>query len=130
VTPALRVYTRTEGLMARRIPKRELDQIVDRDMPGYTVVERATETGAEDRGAAGPASDVVAPGIEELRRKYLGADAAEATDAVEEAADNPGTEDEIIVVEPKESADRHGGASRPKTVIVSGKDRRIVGSQG
>jgi hypothetical protein len=119
-----------------KMNKRELEEIVKRDMPGFDVVSREPIDAGQDAPTA-PAE--AAPSIDQLRRKYLGDDAADATD---EAADSPparrrgakaapNTDDEIITVRPSAgSADPFDHASRPKTVIVSGKEKRVIGSQG
>jgi hypothetical protein len=108
-----------------RLPKREIEKIVERDMPGYTVVQQ----GAEGEDRARPAEpDETAPDIGALRQKYLGPDAASDEDAPDD--DSPNTDDEIVVVQRKGAADRFGGQGRPKTVVVSGKSRKVIGSQG
>ena len=115
-----------------KMKKRELEEIVKRDMPGFEVVSREPVDAGEDARTA-PAE--AAPSIDQLRRKYLG------DDAVEEAADSPparrrgakaapNTDDEIITVRPSGAADPFDHSARPKTVVVSGKDKRIIGSQG
>jgi hypothetical protein len=125
-----------------KLSKQEIEEIVERDMPGYKVVRH--EEGVDER-AAQAEPDEVAPDIETLREKYLG-DAEDiaaenensgANDAVpeNEAAENPNdnadnADDAIVAVQPREPADPFGHASRPKTIVVSGKDRRVIGSQG
>ena len=123
----------------------ELQEIIDQDLPGYRVVERLTH--AEDTPR--PKADRSGPSISKLREKYLGArrtagsrddsENAESGDAPG-ASDEPGgtesdddpenAEDSIVVVERAETSDPFDHRSRPKTVVVSGKDRRVIGSQG
>lgn len=118
-----------------RLSKKELDKIVSRDLPGYTVVSRG-EGGADKAPGAEP--DEVAPGIDELRRKYLGEGDGDAEDSAGDdpapGAGNPGpeenTDDEIVTVKPKSSSGPFDHSARPKTIVVSGKDRRVIGSQG
>lgn len=126
-----------------RLTKRELDEIVDRDLPGYRVVQRSEPS---EENAPQLEADQVAPDIEELREKYLGDDGdvggepdshrAGAPSGRRSASGSRGTgvasnkDDEIIVVEPKNSDAPFDHPARPKTVVVSGKDGRVVGSQG
>ena len=118
-----------------KMNKRELDDIVKRDMPGFDVVSREPAEAAAD-AASVPAE--AAPSIDQLRRKYLGDDAAEeAADSPDSppakrrgAKDEPNTDDEIVTVRPTGPADPFDHAARPKTVVVSGKEKRIIGSQG
>jgi hypothetical protein len=125
-----------------KLSKQEIEEIVERDMPGYKVVPH--EEGVDER-AAQAEPDEVAPDIETLREKYLGDaeniaaenensganDAAPENGADENPNDNAdNADDAIVAVQPKEPADPFGHASRPKTIVVSGKDRRVIGSQG
>jgi hypothetical protein len=113
-----------------RISKRELEQIVKRDLPGYKLLSRGGEADAAGSAAA---PDEVSPDIDALRRKYLGDEAApdaagDAPDRGEDAA--PNTDDEIISVQPDKPGDPFDQGARPKKVVVSGKSKRIIGSQG
>jgi hypothetical protein len=123
-----------------KLSKQEIEEIVERDMPGYKVVQH--ETPDADERAAETNADEVAPDIDTLREKYLGesensaaesenpgheADASPET-AADDAGDN--ADDAIIAVQPKEAGDPFDHAARPKSVVVSGKDRRVIGSQG
>ena len=123
-----------------KLSKQEIEEIVERDMPGYKVVQH--ETPDADERAAERNADQVAPDIDTLREKYLGesensaaesenpgheADASPET-AADDAGDN--ADDAIIAVQPKEAGDPFDHAARPKSVVVSGKDRRVIGSQG
>jgi len=113
-----------------RLSKREVDKIVQRDLPGYTFAGRARAGPRDERSAEGASADV-APDIAKLRRKYLG----ESDTGAEDAAGTPAggqknTDDEIVVVQPKSRNAPFDHPSRPKTVVISGKKRRIIGSQG
>jgi len=128
-----------------KLSKQEIEEIVQRDMPGYKVVQH--EEGADERAVeANP--DEVAPDIDTLREKYLGDSENTASEGsnpggegneptpVEADAENPpdsdedNTDDAIVAVQPEQISDPFDHASRPKTVVVSGKDRRVIGSQG
>jgi hypothetical protein len=126
-----------------KLSKQEIEEIVERDMPGYKVVQH--ETPDADERAAERNADQVAPDIDTLREKYLGENensAAESENPGHEANASPETEaddtgdnaddadDAIIAVQPKEAGDPFDHAARPKSVVVSGKDRRVIGSQG
>jgi hypothetical protein len=108
-----------------QLSDRDLQEIIEREMPGYKVVQRR-DRAAADSGLQAEA-DEIGPEIEELRKKYLGEDAVDAADAREDQDDD---EAEMVVVQPKEATDPFDPSSQPKTVVVSGKDRRIIGSQG
>jgi hypothetical protein len=122
-----------------KLSKQEIEEIVERDMPGYKVVRH--EEGVDERGAQAE-PDEVAPNIETLREKYLGdaeniaenensgANDAAPEDEADENDNADNADDAIVAVQPKEPGDPFGHASRPKTIVVSGKDRRIIGSQG
>jgi hypothetical protein len=110
-----------------RLTQRELEEIVKRDLPGYRIVRRS---GEETPTHAEP--DEAAPPIEELQKKYFG----EEEGGAGSDAPNPGneraesTEDEILTVEPEQAVDPYDHSARPKTIVVSGDERRIIGSQG
>jgi hypothetical protein len=42
----------------------------------------------------------------------------------------PEDDDEVVMIESSKSRDSLSRASRPKAVIVSGKDKKIIGRQG
>jgi hypothetical protein len=109
-----------------RLSDEELNEIVERDLPGHRVVRRKGEDAGADADPARLDVDEVSPDLAELREKYLG-DAS--PDAVpEDLGEN--TDDEIVIVESTDPADPLDHGSRPKAVVVSGKDRKIIGYQG
>jgi hypothetical protein len=119
------------------IPEEELKQIVERDLPGYTLAQEQPTDAPRARRVE---PDEVAPDIERLREKYLGT--RRAADPQPDAATRPrrrarraadaddDNDDVIVSVRRTAAADPLSPESRPKTVVVSGRDRRIVGSQG
>lgn len=113
-----------------QLSKTALNKIVARDLPGYEVMKRNS---AADR-AAHAAADEVAPDISKLRQKYLGKSAPPNADSAKPAADSKGpaanTDDEIVVVQRRNTDNPFDHPSRPKTVVVSGKSKRVIGSQG
>ena len=124
-----------------RLSRKELEDIVTRDMPGYRLARGAAEgeeRTAED--AAGDRADATTPSLGQLRHKYLfdKYGAAEATSARLEAdrgesapGEDSDDEDQIVTVEPAKAAPAWDvSAARPKVVVVSGREKRIVGRQG
>jgi hypothetical protein len=112
-----------------RLSKPELEEIVARDLPGYVLVRQEE---SPDARSAQAEPDDVGPDIEQLREKYLGTSegAAGRGARAAEARDAETMDDAIVTVQPRETTDPFDHPSRPKTVVVSGTDRRIVGSQG
>jgi hypothetical protein len=117
----------------------DLEAIISRDLPGHQIVRRKSAKPAADAqpAEARPDVDDVSPDIDELRRKFLGEGAAGGSQPVEiaaapEEADAPDddVEDEIVMVEPNQRDDPLDHGSRPKAVVVSGKERRVIGYQG
>jgi hypothetical protein len=112
-----------------RLNDDELEQIIRKDMPGYTVVSRGAEAPPAAAGPP-PAADQIAADIHELRARYL-AEAEPEADAREPELDADVEDDEeIVTVSPAGGPDPANPGARPKKVIVSAGQRRIVGSQG
>jgi hypothetical protein len=111
-----------------KLPREELERIIERDAPGHTL---ATPQEGQDERSTRAEPEESSPDIAQLRRKYLGeeaaADAAEGADAGTGGAE---AEDEIVPVQRTDAADPWDHESRPKTIVVSGKDKKIIGSQG
>jgi hypothetical protein len=120
----------------------ELEGIVERDLPGYKLA--STEAFDADRPSHAEPDDVT-PDIDALRAKYLGTDEAreeaprprrrkrsrkKRDDEASDGANEENTDDELVAVQPKEAADPFDHAVRPKTIVISGEDHKIVGSQG
>jgi hypothetical protein len=115
-----------------KLTSEELEEIIRRDAPGHRIVARAQD---EDAMAATVTPDEGTPDLAMLRKKFLGAEAASDNAAAvpqDDAADaNPGSDNvEMVTIEPDERATPWDHGSRAKTVIVSGKEKRIIGSQG
>jgi hypothetical protein len=127
-----------------RMSKNDLEGIVERDLPGYTLA--STEAADAERRVDGEADDV-GTDIDSLRAKYLGTDEGdEGTTTRAKRKPSPrkrtrknnakardkteATDDEIVAVQPKDAADPFDHAVRPKTIVVSGEDNKIIGSQG
>jgi hypothetical protein len=116
-----------------RLSDEELNKIIERDMPGHRLVRRKGDepAGGGDAAASERAVDDVSPDLAELKQKYLG-DSGGGADAAADAQGPPAenTDDEIVIVEPKGRTDPLDHGSRPKAVVVSGAERKVIGYQG
>jgi hypothetical protein len=114
--------------------REEIEQIVEEQMPGWAVVsEESAAVDSAPNISAEPEAHT--PDIDALRRKYLGEGAADVTgslasDNTDLGASDEGVEDAVIVVEPKQEGDVWDHGPGPKTVIISGKEKKIIGAQG
>ena len=121
-----------------KLSKKELEDIVERDMPGYRLARQAA---AGQEGAAGDAAadhaDATTPSLNQLRQKYLSSKYGVA-DSARPQADADGGEhnhdsnldddDEIVTVEPTNATHPWDVTARPKVVVVSGREKRIAPS--
>ena len=109
------------------------------------MVSQEPRPDAADSGSRRQEAEEVSPDVDALRRKYFGrsnpgtSDASSSTEpegaaaepaAETDSADDEDTEDQIVAVEPEAPADPWDQGSRAKTVVVSGKDRKVIGTQG
>lgn len=115
-----------------RMKKEDVERIIQREMPGYRVAPQRGGPGADaprKRATAGAGT----PDLEALKRKYLSKEpktsgsAATGRDSVHTRRNE---DDEIVVVEPDSVVDPWDRVSRRKAVVVSGREKRIVGKQG
>jgi len=118
-------------------PRETIERIVQRDMPGYKVVDKKQEPRGRD-SAPRPAADT--RDVEALRQKYLRRRSPSGDDRSsprrhESAGDRPTSEadeDAIVAVEPEDRS-RDGqlpGGGRSKRVVISGEKKEIIGRQG
>ena len=126
----------------------ELDEIVKWSLPGYKVSRRSQVAGEEQDAAYAGRTDTDTSGgdanhLEELRRKYLGADFAdEYDDPFDESlvtdfenspranpADDDADDEMIVSVEPVTSGDPLDRGSRAKVAVIS-KKKKVIGQQG
>jgi len=106
-------------------------EIVERDMPGYRVAEPGDEPAGDALDAARAAPEAATPDVEELRRKYFGEEAIEPDQvACNPGPDETGTDEEIVHLVPTDSADPWDRAKRPKAIVFSHRERKVVGYQG
>jgi len=114
-----------------KIPRKELEKIVKKQAPGYRVAQgRPAEADATRRRAPAQAGT---PDLAKLQKRYgkTGVGAMDAARKPPKAKPvKPEDDDEVVMLEPSKSRDSLSRASRPKAVIVSGKDKKIIGRQG
>jgi hypothetical protein len=127
-----------------KLPRKRLEEIIRKNIPGARLVERAPDADPRSLRAA-PEAD--SPELDALRRKYLGdsgagssSDSAEVspsepappsdTAGDEEGATDEDYEDEIVSYAPESPVDPLDRGARPNTVVISGKDEKIIGRQG
>ena len=110
----------------------ELAEIVARDLPGHELVSHAAVEPGVDAAPADTTGMADEPGvdIEALRARFLGGDAP-VYDGVDSAPRAPLNEhDRIVAVRPDDVTDPFDQRARPRTVIISGRERRVIGEQG
>ena len=111
-----------------KLSAKKLQQIIEQADPGSRVVD----TGAGGARGAAAAADFDTPDLDALRQKYLGAagDAKKTGKAAKAKAPAPADEVSIVSVEKKQKRDPWDRSSRPKAVVVSDNEERIIGRQG
>lgn len=104
-------------------------RIINRDLPGYRIIEQSAEEADSDAlEQSKPQPEAGTPSIPELRRKYFGL-ADEWTNGPDtNASDAPGDDDEIVVVQPENKSDALDRGGRAKSVVISNGE--VTGSQG
>ena len=106
----------------------ELERIVARDLPGHELIP-----GAPEGSDTGPntSTDADAPGadIDALRAHFLGPDAP-VHDGITPAPTPVNHHDVIVAVRPTGPTDPFDVRAHPRAVIVSGRERRVIGEQG
>lgn len=111
-----------------KIPRKKLERIIKKQAPGYKVAEgRPAESDAPRQRA--PAQGGT-PDLDALKRSY-GKTGPGARDAAKRTkAARPTDDDEVVMLEPEKPSDSLSRGARPKAVVVSGKDGKIIGRQG
>jgi hypothetical protein len=115
-----------------KISDDELQRIIERDLPGYKVSQRALSPSPTDADRTRQASDAGTPDLETLRRKYAGSSggAGAAANPRDDLLGAGNDDDEIVAVEPTQAAHPWDRAARPKAAVISGRNRRVIGTQG
>lgn len=117
-----------------KMKKADLEKIVERELPGRRIARKSEA--AKDAPRPKPVSEARSPDLDTLRRKYLrrGRTQPASRQPRRPEVDDPrptrADDDEIVAVEPKAPAHPWDRAARPKAVVISGRDKRIVGKQG
>jgi hypothetical protein len=127
-----------------KLSKDDLQQIIAEQMPKYKLAEGPAAPSGVDGTATRAKPEGHTPGLDTLRKKYLrgkflsDATAPNADDrepnghppAAPAAADAGDDDTEIVIVEPKVAPHPLDRGSRPKAVVVSTTQKKIVGEQG
>lgn len=119
-----------------KLTRKDIEDIVSTEMPGYKVIHHEP---VEDAVAQRLVADEITPDLAELKQRLAdrgriahdnpGPEAAAAEpDAIE--ADDDESEDHMVLLEPKASPSALDHGAKAKVVVISGKDRKIVTSQG
>lgn len=126
-----------------KLSKEDLQQIIAQQMPKYKLTEKPTSPGAVDRATTRAKPEGQTPSLDTLRKKYLrdkflndatgGHEDGEpngrpAADAGAPDADDDDTQ--IVMVEPKVAPHPLDRGSRPKAIVISTTQKKIVGEQG
>jgi hypothetical protein len=117
-----------------RLSASELESIVARDLPGYTLVSRDPLEGAADHLTQ---AEDAAPELKvsKSKKKRRNSSSKRRSGGETPASDGQETpekkvEDELVTVERKDAADPFDQGTLRKAVIISGEDGRVIGSQG
>ena len=114
-----------------KMKREELQRIVQRDMPGYRLTRKKTAAAGADSPRSTQKADATSQSLDALRRKYSGKSSATGRPDVAAGRNvRSADDDEIVAIEPEETANPWDGAARPKAVVISGRNKRIVGKQG
>ena len=121
-----------------KLSRADLQRIVERQMPKYKLAETPAAPGAADGAKTRAKPEAQTPDLDTLRKKYLRekflSDAEGGYQDREPngqpAADADGDDTEIVLVEPKVAPHPLDRGSRPKAVVISSKQKKIVGEQG
>ena len=115
-----------------KLTDEELQEIVQRDLPGRRVVRRASRFAADAARDAASNAEAQAPSLADLRRKYLGEEDGGITPdfAALDAGHTNNTDDEIVVTSSAQGSDPWRRGAGPKAAVVSGSERKVIGAQG
>lgn len=123
-----------------KLSKQDVQRIVEEQMPNFKVVQTPASLEVDTAGRKPRAqAEAHTPDAETLRKKYLREKFIEGTDtrSADEgepngapAADAADDDTEIVLVEPKTAPHPLDRGSRPKAVVISTKNKKIIGTQG
>lgn len=125
-----------------KLSKEDLQQIIAQQMPKYKLADTRTGSGDVDLAATRAKPEGQTPDLDTLRRKYLrdkflsdaprgGHEEGEPNGRPAAAGAGAADDDtEIVMVEPKEAPHPLDRGSRPKAIVISTTQKKIVGEQG
>ena len=123
-----------------KLSKDELQRIVEQQMPKYQLAETPTSpAGAADGAKTRAEPEAQTPDLQTLRKKYLrekflsdaaGGSYQDGEPNGQPAADAGGDDTEIVLIEPKVAPHPLDRGSRPKAIVVSTTQKKIIGKQG
>jgi hypothetical protein len=122
-----------------KLSKQDLAQIVEKQMPKYKLADTPVAPAAADGTKTRAKPEGQTPDLDTLRKKYLrekflsdapGGGYRDGEPNGQPAADAADDETEIVLVEPKTAPHPLDRGSRPKAVVVSTRQKKIIGEQG
>jgi hypothetical protein len=123
-----------------KLSKDDLQRIVEKEMPKYKVAETPATPGPADGAKTRAKPEAQTPDLQTLRKKYLrekflsddaaGGGYQDGEPNGNPAADAAGDDTEIVLVEPKVAPHPLDRGSRPKAIVVSTTQKKIIGKQG
>jgi hypothetical protein len=122
-----------------KLSKQDLAQIVEQQMPKYKLADTPAAPAAADGTKTRAKPDGQTPDLDTLRKKYLrekflsdapGGGYRDGEPNGQPAADAADDDTEIVLVEPKTAPHPLDRGSRPKAVVISKRQKKIVGEQG
>ena len=127
-----------------KLSKDDLQQIIEQQMPKYKLTDKPTSKGATDGTTTRAKPEGQTPSLDTLRKKYLrdkflndagGSGREDREPNGHPAADMSGAgagddDTEIVMVEPKVAPHPLDRGSRPKAIVISTTQKKIVGEQG
>ncbi|BCM91426.1 hypothetical protein IAD21_03298 [Abditibacteriota bacterium] len=115
----------------------ELQEIINRDLPGHTLIERAPS-----EVVANSPAESVSPSFDAMQNRFFGEssqqgeggssrDIGSSSDVYGVGAAGDGVpDDQIVLIENQSQAPSDDPGTGPKAVVISGSQRRIIGAQG
>ncbi|HKY45575.1 MAG TPA: hypothetical protein VJM50_20975 [Pyrinomonadaceae bacterium] len=135
-----------------KLSKEEVEQIIERDLPDFQVVKESIEKDTDntdfgrfrDSARQRSISDATSPSLDTLREKLRQRSGRSQSDSTTLGSyrnegfrsddvgdvDNETADDTIVAVRPKTSHSPYDGGYRTKAVIISGRQKKVIGRQG
>lgn len=114
-----------------RLSRSDLQAIIERELPGSQLVETDDDAGPH----RAVATDFDTPDVEVLREKFLGTKPRRRKTPQDdagkvEAEPAPDEDVTIVPVRTTQRGDAWDRSTRPKAVVISEREGRIIGRQG